>query len=228
MAFIVIEGIDGSGKSTQLKKILEFLEQTGARYKYIHFPRTDSPVYGDLISRFLRGDFGDLKSVNPYLVALIYAGDRYDARLLISEWLDAGFLVIADRYVYSNVAFQCAKYDDEEERRKLWDWILYMEYQYNRIPKPDLNIFLDVPFEFTREQLSLTRKGYDRDYLNGRQDIHEENLDFQKKVKEVYHSIALSAGDVRLINCSGTDGKVLSPDQIFILVKQQIMTFIPG
>jgi hypothetical protein len=109
MSFIVIEGIDGSGKSTQLKKTLEFLGRQRVRFKYIHFPRTDSPVYGDLIARFLRGDLGDLKSVNPYLVALIYAGDRYDARIQISEWLNEGFLVVADRYVYSNVAFQCAK-----------------------------------------------------------------------------------------------------------------------
>src|SRR4030042_1580711 len=216
MAFIVIEGIDGSGKSTQLKKILEFLDQTGARYKYIHFPRTDSPVYGDLISRFLRGDLGDLKSVNPYLVALIYAGDRYDARIQISEWLNEGFLVVADRYVYSNVACQCAKYEDEPERNRLREWILFLEYQYHKIPRPEMNIFLDVPFEFTREKLSLTREGYDRDYLNGRQDIHEENLEFQKKVKEVYLSISRSADDVKLVNCTGTDGRVLSPDRILL------------
>jgi len=226
MGFIVIEGIDGSGKSTQLKKILEFLGQKGVKYKYIHFPRTDSPVYGELISRFLRGDLGDLKSVNPYLVALIYAGDRYDARECIREWLSDGFLVVADRYVYSNIAFQCAKYDEESDRRKLWDWILYMEYQYNRIPKPDLNIFLDVPFEFTMEKLSLAREGNDRNYLGGRQDIHEEDLEFQKKVNDVYHAIALSAGDVQVIDCSGKDRKVLPPDKIFDQVKKYIMTFI--
>ena len=192
----------------------------------MHFPRTDSPVYGELISRFLRGDLGDLRTVNPYLVALIYAGDRYDARTLIKEWLDDGYMVVADRYVYSNVAFQCAKVEDELERRKLWDWILHVEYQYNRIPRPDLNIFLDVPFEFTREQLRINREGFDRDYLNGRKDIHEENLEFQKKVKEIYQSIARSATDIMLINCSGKDGKVLSPDQIFSQIKHQIMDFI--
>lgn len=226
MSFIVIEGIDGSGKSTQIKKTLEFLGQQRVRYKYIHFPRTDSAVYGDLIARFLRGDLGDLKSVNPYLVALIYAGDRYDARIQISEWLNEGFLVIADRYVYSNVAFQCAKYDDEPERNRLWEWILFLEYQYHKIPRPDLNVFLDVPFEFTKEKLSLAREGYDRNYLNGRQDIHEENLEFQKKVKEMYLSISRSADDVKLVNCTGTDGKVLSPDRIFEQVKKHIQAFI--
>ena len=149
MKFLVIEGLDGSGKSTQIRLMRNYLEERKIKYEYLHFPRTDSPVYGELIARFLRGELGDINTVNPYLIALIYAGDRNDAKELIHEWLRNGYFVLLDRYVISNIAFQCAKLHDENDRIRLKEWILNFEYNYNKLPVPDLNIFLDVPFEFT-------------------------------------------------------------------------------
>ena len=87
MKFVVIEGLDGSGKSTQLKKLKAYLEDKEIKYKYLHFPRTDSPFFGELIAKFLRGELGDIDKVNPYLVALIYAGDRNDSKQQIEKWL---------------------------------------------------------------------------------------------------------------------------------------------
>jgi dTMP kinase len=77
--FIVLEGLDGAGKSTQIKLLRQMIEATGRECEYLHFPRFDAPVYGDMIARFLRGEFGSVAQVNPYLVALLYAGDRADA-----------------------------------------------------------------------------------------------------------------------------------------------------
>ena len=127
MALLVIEGLDGAGKSTQVKLLQEYLASKGVRYEYLHFPRTDSPVYGDLIARFLRGELGDNNSVNPYLVALIYAGDRADSRQMLENWLNSGVTVILDRYVYSNVAYQCAKLDGWDKKEALKKWILETE-----------------------------------------------------------------------------------------------------
>ena len=86
----VLEGLDGAGKSTQVKKLRAYLEGVFGSLEYIHFPRYDAPVYGDLISRFLRGDFGDNSSVHPQLVALLFAEDRHGAAIpgLISFRMD--------------------------------------------------------------------------------------------------------------------------------------------
>lgn len=214
--FIVIEGLDGAGKSTQVALIRQALKERGIDSEYLHFPRFNSPIFGDLIARFLRGELGELDSVNPYLVALIYAGDRADASNKIKEWLSEGKYVIVDRYVYSNIAYQCAKIENEEDKEKLRNWIFDTEYQKYNIIKPNLSIFLDVPFKFTKKKLTEAREGEDRDYLNGGRDIHEESLTLQERVRGVYLSEAMRDSDsLTVINCSSESGEMLPPDEIF-------------
>ncbi|OFX25200.1 MAG: dTMP kinase [Bacteroidetes bacterium GWA2_31_9b] len=215
MKFIVIEGLDGSGKSTQLKKLKDYLTQNNIQYQYVHFPRTDSRIYGDLIARFLRGDLGDIHSVNPYLIALIYAGDRNDAKQSIIDWLKNGDLVIVDRYVYSNIAFQCAKLNDIAEIDKLSEWIKDLEYNYFQIPKPALNIFLNVPFEFTKHNLKNQRHGNDREYLEGKEDIHEKDIDFQSKVRDIYLHETKKDKTLKIIDCANENGQMPDSNVVF-------------
>jgi len=184
-------------------------------YKYLHFPRTNSQFFGEMIARFLRGEFGDISTVDPYIVALLYAGDRKDAASLIETWIKNGNLVLVDRYVFSNIAFQCAKLLNPDERELLKKWILKLEYEYYNIPKPDINLFLDVPFKFTAQRLSSAREGSEREYLNGKQDIHEANLEFQNRVRDVYLQEVDSDENIKIINCSKSDNKILSPEEIF-------------
>lgn len=218
MKFIVIEGLDGAGKSTQIKLLMNYFSDLGYLSENLHFPRTESPFFGQLIARFLRGEFGTLNDVDPYLVAMLYAGDRKDASPLISEWLKEGKFVILDRYTYSNVAYQCAKLPDEISRNELMKWILDLEFGHFAIPEPDLNIFLDVPFRFTEKKLSRKRSGTDRIYLNGATDIHENSLDFQMSVRNVYLNIAASDRKLTVINCSNKEGSMLPPEEIFMLI----------
>ena len=112
---VVLEGLDGAGKSTQVKKLRSYLEEVFGKIEYIHFPRYDAPVYGELISSFLRGDFGDNETVHPQLVALLFAEDRHGAAPGMKQILAQGGTVLLDRYVYSNIAYQCAKVKDEAE-----------------------------------------------------------------------------------------------------------------
>jgi dTMP kinase len=214
----VIEGVDGAGKSTQIRLLKDFFTSKGYNCEYLHFPRTETPYFGELIARFLRGEFGSLNDVDPYLVAMLYAGDRKDASDMISNWLSEGNIVLLDRYTYSNIAYQCAKLQDLSNQDKLMDWILSLEFDHFAIPKPDLNIFLDVPFAFTERNLAKNRTGSDRDYLNGTRDIHEESMIFQKKVRDIYLRVSESDDHLAVINCSNSDGTMLTPSQIFDLI----------
>lgn len=214
MSFIVIEGLDGSGKSTQLEKLCEYLEQQKIKYRYIHFPRIDSSPFGSLIAMFLRGELGSIDTVNPYLAALLYAGNRNDAKQDITKWLSEKNLVIADRYVYSNIAYQCAKLNNRKEKKQLKNWILHLEYDHYGIPRPDLNVFLDVPIGFTRKNLEKTRTGSDRDYLEGKEDIHEKSISFQEKVRQAYLDQSEEENDLRTIKCYDQANKILQSADI--------------
>jgi dTMP kinase len=224
MKLFVIEGVDGAGKSTQIKLLKEYFFKNGYNCEYLHFPRTEAPYFGELIARFLRGEFGSLNEVDPYIVALIYAEDRKDAAETIGEWLKEGKIVLLDRYTYSNIAYQCAKISELSAQEKLLKWILSLEFDHFGIPRPDLNIFLDVPFEFTEKKLLSTRLGSDRSYLNGSRDIHEESLGFQKKVRDIYLKVAKSDSRLEVINCSSSKGDMLSPDDIFKLIMKILNT----
>ena len=219
---IVLEGLDGAGKSTQVKKLREYLEKVTPSLEYIHFPRYDAPVYGDLISRFLRGDFGSNESVHPQLVALLFAEDRHGAGQGIRRALEEGKTVLLDRYVYSNIAYQCAKLHDGAERKRLRDWILETEYGPFELPRPDINLFLDVPIDFVKENLASHREGADRAYLEGTRDIHEASISFQREVREMYLAETVTDPHFLRVDCSDRSGRMLSPDEIFQKVKDII------
>lgn len=220
--FIVLEGLDGAGKSTQIKLLRQLFASRGIDSEYVHFPRFDSPVFGELIARFLRGELGSIESVDPYIVALLFAGDRADMAPQIRAWQAEGKVVIVDRYVYSNIGYQCAKLPTEEQRAKLKQWILDTEYGYYNIPRPDLSLFLDVPFAFTAKSLTAQREGDDRAYLNGSKDIHESSLDLQQMVRNVYLEAAKTDEALEVINCSNAEGGMDTPEGIFARIEQVV------
>ena len=225
--FIVLEGVDGSGKSTQIANLRKMFAQKGVESEYLHFPRFDAPYYGDLIARFLRGELGGIEQVDPYIVALLYAGDRKDAATMIRQWLSEGKVVICDRYVYSNVGYQCAKLNNEAAREELRKWILGLEYEYNAIPKPDVSLFLDVPFAFTeRKLLQEQREGDDRAYLNGQKDIHEQSMDLQRAVRQVYLDAAEYDENLHVVDCSTENDEMASPEDIFRRIEAVVSKYI--
>ncbi len=224
---VVLEGLDGAGKSTQVRKLRTYLETVCGQVEYIHFPRYDAPVYGDLISRFLRGDFGDNDAVHPQLVALLFAEDRHQAVPYMKQALAAGKVILLDRYVYSNIAYQCAKLHDGEERESLRHWILDTEFGNFGLPVPDINIFLDVPIGFVEQKLSSVRTGQDRAYLEGDKDIHEADIRFQTRVRDMYRSQCGMDPHLVRVDCAAEDGSMLPPDAIFSRLRSAIAPLLP-
>lgn len=216
---IVLEGLDGAGKSTQVSKLKEYILQKTGALEYIHFPRYDAPVYGDLITRFLKGEFGSIDTVHPQLVALLFAEDRHGAVPELQAALAAGKVVLLDRYVYSNIAYQCAKIDSDSQADALRRWIFDTEFRVFGEPRADLNIFLDVPIEFVEGNLTHLRTGADRDYLDGGLDIHESSISFQRRVKEMYLRQASEDPSLSVVSCCDCQGRMLPADAIFDKIK---------
>lgn len=219
---ITIEGLDGAGKSTQIELLTNRLNTLGIKHKFIHFPMLNQGVYGELIAEYLRGEFGSLEHVHPKLVALLFAEDRKEHKHQLIEWLNDGYLIILDRYVNSNIAFQCAKTEGDQAKQELKDWILDFEFNFNQLPQPNISFFLNVPLTYIESSLKNTRAGADRDYLNGKTDIHEDSFDLQKKVYNEYLQMLKEQPDFYEIKCFKDNAQWLSPQKIHNLIFEQI------
>jgi len=218
---IVLEGNDGSGKSTQLELIKKYLEDAGLKYDFLHFPKYGHNEFSEVIAKFLRGEFGTVDEVDPYFVANIYAMDRYMYKPTLLQQLEDNDVVLLDRYVFSNLAFQGAKFEDRGKSGEIQNWINMFEFEFLKLPYPNLTLFLDVPINIVEERLK-DRKGEDRDYLKGLPDVHESDIPFQKKVRDIY-ILLKNAKNYHIVKCVEMDGylnkyaepRVLPPEELF-------------
>ena len=187
---VVIEGSDGSGKATQTRKLFERLRDVGVDVRRVSFPNYESESSA-LIKMYLRGDFGgNAEAVNPYAAATFYAIDRFANFFEWKNFYQSGGLVLSDRYVGSNMAYQAAKLDDERERIKFLAWLDDLEYMHYGLPRPDLTIFLDM----SPEICAVLRRE------RGREDIHEADAAYQNKIYNMYKELARKYG-WRVVNC---------------------------
>ena len=210
---IVIDGTDGSGKSTQIKLLLEYLRKNRFRCKLVDFPRYHSSFHGRVVARYLSGEFG--KDVNPYLASLAYAVDRASARDEINEWLSRGYIVIADRYTSASMAYQTAKLP-KKERRKFLKWLMQMEYGVHKLPKENIVLFLHVPIEVGKK---LVEKRGGQKYIGGKtKDIHEEKLNYQKEAEKMYLELCKKYKHWIKVNCLNKKGNLQTQNQIHKLI----------
>lgn len=179
---IVIEGSDGSGKTTQTKMLVDYFKKRHVKVKYIEFPRYYTSFHGEIVARFLRGEFGAINSVSPYLISLAYALDRLSQRDQINNWLKRGYMIVANRYVTSSLAHQAAKLNDRE-RDRFVEWLDELEYRVHKMPREDLVIYLYVPWQIG-QQLSQSKT---KVYLNGQKDIAENDIKHLQETEKMYN-----------------------------------------
>jgi len=218
---VTLESCDSVGKSTQVKLIIEYLNSIGKTHINIHFPMYGQCEFSNVITMFLRGEFGDIDEVDPLFVANIYAMDRYKYKTQLLKHLDNYDYVILDRYVHSNTAFQGAKYEEDEKKQSIIKWILDFEFKFLQLPYPDLIMFFDLPIDIIKERLENNRVGQDRDYLDGKEDIHEKSLELQSKVRKIYLGLT-ELKNYKIINCLDNKGNVLTPTELFETYKKII------
>jgi len=188
---IDLESLDSGGKSTQVKLIKEYFENQGKKVKHIHFPMYGYSDFSEMIAKFLRGEYGNNDEVDPTFVANIYAMDRYMYKNQLLKDIEEYDVVIMDRYVFSNMAYQGAKIKDRVERNSLIWQIQNLEFDFFKLPYPDLVLFFDIPINEIENRLNTERVGDDRNYLEGKKDIHEKDINFQSNVRDIYFELKI-------------------------------------
>ncbi len=222
-AFIVIEGTDGSGKGTQFQKLAERLVDAGHEVELFDFPQyeNDSSYF---VKQYLNGKYGTADEVGPYTGSLFYALDRFEAAPKIRQALEAGKVVLANRFTGSNMAHQGTKFNHPEERRGYFIWLDNLEFEMLKIPRPDKSIVLRVPAEIAQQ---LVDQKDARSYTDKKRDIHEADLNHLKKSVEVYDDLCqLFPKDFMRIDCV-RDKKLMSIEQISDHLWKSLQPLLP-
>lgn len=214
---IVIDGIDGSGKATQTKFLENKLKKGGYKVKVIDFPQYYNNFFGKLIGEYLSGEYGDFIKTDPKIASILYAVDRFESSVKMKKWLDKGNIVLCDRYVSANQIHQAGKIKNRKERKEFLAWLEKMEYNIFNIPKPNLTIYLDVPFEVSKVWLEKKVTKRKKKYLNGKKDVAEDNLLHLKESRLSAISLEKNNKNWKKIECC--KGKVcVSPEEVSLKV----------
>ncbi|HEV7998854.1 MAG TPA: thymidylate kinase [Planctomycetaceae bacterium] len=206
---VTIEGIDGSGKGTQAKRLLERLEGEGRRAKLLSFPRYDATFFGRAVGEYLNGAFGSLGQVHPFFASLLFAGDRFESRTLLTEALGSHEVVVLDRYVASNIAHQAARLDGVG-RERLVEAIEHLEFDVYEMPRPDLNVLLDLSVPCAQRLIASKPA---RNYTERAADIQEADANYLTRVRALYLELARREPNWSVVYCE-QQGSLRSVDEI--------------
>ena len=218
---IVIEGTDGSGKSTQFRLLTQRVAEEGREFQKLVFPQYQEESSA-LIRMYLGGEFGTKPSdVNAYAASAFFAVDRYASyKKVWGKWYEEGGLVVSDRYTTSNAVHQASK-EPEEKQAEYLRWLYEFEYDKLGLPKPDLTIYLDVPTEYT-EQLMRSREAATGTHA----DIHEQDLGYLATCRRMGRSAAAYYGWT-VIDCV-RDGKMRTIEDIHQQILGHVMACLEG
>ncbi|MGH9574947.1 MAG: dTMP kinase [Candidatus Acidiferrales bacterium] len=207
--FIVLEGIDGSGKRTQLEMLARVLSERDVICEQVTFPNY-SGFFGKMAARFLNGEFGPLDAVDPHFSGLLYAGDRFESKPKMEAALASGKTLLADRYIGSNLAHQGARVAPAT-RPEFLQWLRHLEYHVYGLAREDLVIYLRVSVD---EAHRLVGEKARRDYTNRRRDLQEADRGHLAAAAEVYDELARQTNWVMVDCVERATGRIRSPESI--------------
>jgi dTMP kinase len=216
---IALEGIDGSGKRTQLDLLAGELAARGIPVFRISFPRYES-FFGKVVGRYLNGEFGALEEVDPHFSALLYAGDRLEAKPEIEAALSAGKIVLADRYIGSNMAHQSARVP-ANQREEFLMWLKRLEYGLYSLPAEDLVIYLRVPVAEAHRLVALKST---RAYTTLKRDIQEADIKHLEETAIIYERLATESNWARIDCFNEASGVLNTPEEIHRAVLRAVET----
>ncbi len=176
--FIVIDGTDGSGKATQADLLIKHLKKDGYRVKIADFPNYYENFFGKFIGHCLSEQYYNFVQVHPKISSVLFAADRFESREKIEKWLQAGNVVIANRYASSNQIHQGGKIANIKKRENFLKWLEEMEYKVFKIPKPNAVFYLSVPTSFASTLIAERNKNIKRGYLGKKKDVYEKDMEF--------------------------------------------------
>ena len=202
---IVLEGADGAGKATQTAMLVERLRGEGLPVETLEFPRYDESFFGSYIKEWLDEVHGNFVELDPRLAAILFAGDRFESRDQIADWLAAGKHVILDRYVSANMLHQGAKIADVEKRGAFLLWLQRLEYDVFKVPRPDLVVYLNMPAEMRHALLTTDERKPNLGHT-------ETDSVYQANIQNCAESIA-DLEKWQIISCM-MDDKLRSKDNI--------------
>ena len=218
---IVIEGTDGSGKSTQFARLRDHLTEDKVAFKHIVFPRYDQESSA-LIRMYLGGEFGSKPTdVNAYAASTFYAVDRYASyKMDWGQWYDNGGVVLSDRYTTSNAVHQASK-EPEDKQQEYLHWLYDLEYDKLGLPRPDLTFYLDVPTDYTEKLLRHREQD-----TNTSADIHEQDTAYLATCRKMGRAAAEYYGWT-VISCV-KDGKMRSIEDIHEEIYSHVKACLEG
>jgi len=223
---IVIDGTDGSGKTTQVEYLIKHLKKDGYKVKNVDFPEYYQNFFGEFIGHCLSEQYYNFLHVHPKIASVLYAADRWESGEDMKKWLKSGYIVIANRYVSANQIHQGGKISNTKKRNDFIKWHDEMEYKVFKIPKPDLTLYLSLPLKIVLELLETRNSSkMKREYLKKKKDISENNLSYQKNSIKSALWLAKREKNWSKIDCS-KNGQILSREDIHSMVYEEVKKII--
>lgn len=225
---IVLDGADGAGKATQTALLVKRLKKEKKRVKTFNFPQYQKNFFGRLISECLAGEHGNFAELSPYIASTLYAADRFESKALLEKWLQAGYTVVLDRYVSANQIHQGGKVLDPKKRKKFLSWLDEMEFGVYQLPRPDLILYLDVPYEISQKLLqdASLQKQKQKEYLaKGKKDTVETNEKYLRDSRLSAVKMVQASNHWERVACT-KKGALQSREAIHELVWEKVKKYL--